>query len=78
MPPIRAQSSRNSAEKEGRILLAIKDIKNGCISSVRAAATLYVIPHTMLADRVNGVQSRVDIHPNSHKLTKLEEDSLIE
>ncbi|KAJ5261124.1 hypothetical protein N7478_009036 [Penicillium angulare] len=78
MPPIRAQSSRNSAGKEGRILLAVKDIKDGRINSLRAAAKLYDIPHTTLATRVNGVQSRVDIRPNGHKLTQLEEDSLVE
>ncbi|KAJ5279887.1 hypothetical protein N7478_005259 [Penicillium angulare] len=78
MPPIRAQSSRNSAGKEGRILLAVKDIKDGRINSLRAAAKLYDIPYITLATCVNGVQSRVDIRPNGHKLTQLEEDSLVE
>lgn len=37
------------------------------IKSLRAAAKLYEIPHTTLADRVNGIQARVDKRPNGYK-----------
>ena len=43
MPPIRNKSQKNSAEQEGRILLAISDLKNGIIHSVRQAAEIYTV-----------------------------------
>jgi hypothetical protein len=64
------------ANQEGKILLALNDIQNGRINSIRAAARLYKIPHTTLADRAKGVVSRVDKRPSGYKLTELEEDSL--
>jgi hypothetical protein len=78
MPPIRTESSQKSANQEGRILLALDDIKNGRIKSIRAAAKLYDIPRQTLSRRTNGIISRVDTRANSHKLTQLEEDSLTE
>jgi len=78
MPLIRAKSSQKSANQEGKVLLALDDIKNGRIKSIRAAAKLYDIPHTTLADRAKGVLARVDYRPTGHKLTQLEEDSLTE
>jgi len=78
MPPIRTQSSLKSANQGGRILLALSDIKNGSIASLRAAARLYNIPESTLRSRAKGILSRVDIRPNGHKLTQLEEDSLTE
>jgi hypothetical protein len=78
MPPIRTESSQKSANQEGRILLALDDIKNGRIKSLREAAKLYDIPRQTLSRRANGIVSRVDTRANSHKLTQLEEDSLIQ
>jgi hypothetical protein len=78
MPPIRTESSHKSANQEGRILLALDDIKNGRIKSIRAAAKLYDLPRSTLGDRAQGVIARVDTRANSHKLTQLEEDSLVE
>jgi hypothetical protein len=78
MPPIRTESSQKSANQEGRILLALDDIKNGRVKSIRAAAELYDIPRSTLQTRANSVVSRADIRPNSHKLTQYEEDSLTE
>ncbi|KAI2787018.1 hypothetical protein POX_f07371 [Penicillium oxalicum] len=76
MPPIRTESSQKSANQEGKILLALDDIKNGRIKSIRAAAKLYDLPSSTLCDRAKGVIARVDTRPNGHKLTLLEEDSL--
>ncbi|OOQ86488.1 hypothetical protein PEBR_21279 [Penicillium brasilianum] len=78
MPPIRSESRQKLANQEGKILLALDDIKNRRIKSIRAAAKLYEIPHTTLAGRAKGVQARVKTSPNKRKLTQLEEDSLIE
>jgi len=78
MPPIRTESSQKLANQEGRVLLALSDIKNGRIKSLCAAAKLYDIPYTTLHGRANGLTSRVDNRPTGHKLTQLEEDSLTE
>ena len=43
MPPIHNINKKNSNEQEGRILLAIADLKNGKIRSVRQAAEIYNI-----------------------------------
>ncbi|KAJ5600257.1 hypothetical protein N7450_001324 [Penicillium hetheringtonii] len=37
MPPIRTESSQKLVNQEGKILLALDDIKNSCIKSIRAA-----------------------------------------
>ena len=75
MPPIRSESQQKLANQEGKVLLALDDIKNGRIKSLRAAARLYEVPLTTLHARTAGRISRVDKHPSGHKLTQLEEDS---
>jgi len=78
MPPTHTQSSQDSVEREGRILLAIRDLQNSKITSIRTAAARYQIPRTTLTRRLQNVQSRTDTRPNGHKLTVLEEDTLVE
>ncbi|OOQ84502.1 hypothetical protein PEBR_29779 [Penicillium brasilianum] len=78
MPPIRSESSHKLANQEGKILLALSDLKEGRISSIRAAAKLYEIPYTTLHARADGRVSRVDKRPSGHKLTQTEEDALAE
>ena len=77
MPPIRTESSQKMANQEGRILLALSGIKDNRIKSLRAAAKLYDIPYRTLAARASGRAARVDKRLNGHKLTELEEDSLV-
>ena len=77
MPPIRNKASKNLAEQEGRILLAISDFQNGKISKIAQAAKIYNIPRTTLRDRLHGTQQRSLIRANSHKLTQFEEESLV-
>ena len=76
MPPIRSQSSRNSIEQEGRLLLAIEALKNKEFTSVRGAARCFEVPESTLRTRLCGTQQRATSRANSHKLTKTEEDSL--
>ena len=76
MPPIRAQSSRNSTEQEGRLLLAIQAIKNQEISSVHKAVCIYKVSETTLHQHCHGIRNRAISHTNSHKLTEIEEQSL--
>ncbi|OOQ87818.1 hypothetical protein PEBR_16629 [Penicillium brasilianum] len=78
MPPIRSANAQKLAEQEGKILLALSDLQEGRIQSIRAAATLYAIPRSTLQARSDGRLSRVDIPPNGRKLTQLEEDSLVQ
>ena len=77
MPPIRSSSSQELANKEGRILLALNDIKNGRIQSLRVAAKLYNISHSTLYNRATGVSLRVETSRHRRKVTELEEDSLV-
>ncbi|CEJ62228.1 hypothetical protein PMG11_10734 [Penicillium brasilianum] len=78
MPPVRSESRQKLANQEGKILLALSDLQEGRIQSIRAAAKLYDIPRSTLQDRADGRLSRVDKPPNGRKLTQLEEDSLVE
>lgn len=76
MPPIRSESSQKLVNQEGKILLALEDLKNGRVKSIRAAATLYAISCSTLQYRAAGRIARVDKRPNRYKLTQLEEDAL--
>ena len=76
MPPIRSQTSRNSIEQEGRILLAIQAIKNQEFSSIREAVRVFNVTRSTLQNRILGRQNRAISRVNSHKLTEIEEESL--
>jgi predicted RNA polymerase sigma factor len=77
MPLIRTQSSRNSIEQEGRILLAIQAIQNHEISSIREVARRFNIPESTLRTRLRGTKNRAETRANSYKLTEIEEESLL-
>ncbi|KAL2697510.1 hypothetical protein AAEP93_011414 [Penicillium crustosum] len=76
MPPIRGQKAQKSVEQEGRLLLAIKAIKNGRFTSVAAAARSFEVPRSTLQDRMKGITSWSDIRATGHKFTQLEEESI--
>ena len=76
MPPIRSQSSQNSIEQEGRILLAIQAFKNQEISLIREVVRRFNVPKSSLRRRLKGIQSRANSRVNSYKLTEIEEESL--
>ncbi len=78
MPPKRVKNASKLLDQEGKILLALEDIKNSRVKSIRAAAKLYTIPYSSLQARANGRRPHVDTRPTGHKLTQLEEDSLTE
>ena len=69
MPPIRSESAQKLANQEGKILLALNDIKNSRIKSLRAASRLYEISYSTLYTRANGRTLRGDSRVNSYKLT---------
>ena len=76
MPPIRTQSSQNSMEREGRILLAIQAIKRQEISALREAARRFDVPESTLRTRLRGTTFRAETRANNHKLSETEEESL--
>ena len=78
MPPKQRQISRNSIEKEERLLLAISALENKQIRNIREAARAYNVPRTTLQRRLNGHTSRSETRANSHKLTQNEEESLVQ
>ena len=59
-------------------MLAIQAIKKQEILSISEAARHFGIPQTILRDRLHGHQNRSKARANSHKLTKLEEESLLQ
>ena len=77
MSPIRHKNQKNPAEQEGRILLAISNLKNEKIRSVRKAAEIYNISQSTLQNRINGMPYRAEKRANNHKLTQSEENSLV-
>jgi hypothetical protein len=77
MPPIRKKDLLKSTQDEGKIELAISDLKNGRIRSIREAARIYTVARTTLQDRMKGVPYRQIIRANGHILTQSEEDSLV-
>lgn len=76
MPPNRSQKVQKSVEQEGRILLAIKSIQNGRISTIAAAARSFNVPRTTLADRIKGIPNLYEARATGHKFTQLEEESI--
>ena len=66
---IRSESAQKLANQEGKILLALNDIKNGRIKSLRVASRLYEISYSTLYTHANGWTSRGDSRANSYKLT---------
>ena len=78
MPPIRSQRSQKSIEQEGRILLAIQAIKKQEIRAIREAARHFNVPESTLRARLRGTTIRSETRANSHKLTEIEEQSLVQ
>ncbi|EDO04891.1 hypothetical protein SS1G_07374 [Sclerotinia sclerotiorum 1980 UF-70] len=67
-----------TTSKEARINLAIKAIRTSQNLSIRKAAKLYNIPHTTLTSRMNGILPFTEHRSANHKMTELEEKSLLQ
>jgi hypothetical protein len=78
MSPNRNRSSRNSIEQKGHILLAIQAIQKYEIPSVRETARRFNIPESTLRDRLHGRVNRAEARANGHKLTEIEEKTLLQ
>ena len=64
--------------QEARIILAIEAIRTSKKLSRRSAAKLYKVPYATLSDRMAGRASRCELKANCHKLTKVEEEVIIQ
>jgi hypothetical protein len=64
--------------KEGHILFAIRALKTGSISSIGEAAKIYNVHRMTLTHRLQGRSACINIRANYHKLTNLEEQTLVE
>jgi hypothetical protein len=63
---------------EGDIYLAISDIQSKRIRSEKRAAKIYNIPQTTIQRRRARQRARSDCEPNSKRLTKLEEEVILQ
>ena len=73
-PPKNTQSPYNEAD----IILAISALDHNQIQHVKRAASTFNVPESTLRTRRAGVPSRHDCEPKSKKLTKLEEEVIVE
>jgi hypothetical protein len=72
------QPDLESLLNEDRILLAIKALNSDATLSERRAAAMYRVSRTTLRDRRAKTASRRDTHPNSSKLLRHEEDTIVQ
>jgi hypothetical protein len=63
---------------EGDIFIAISSIISEQIQSERRAAAVYKVPRSTIQDRRAGRRPRRDCEPNSKRLTKLEEEVIVQ
>ena len=66
------------SSQEGRLLLAIKAIELGQITSIRKAASLYNVPRSTLQTRFNGRRQLAIANRTKRKLTETEEYTLLQ
>ena len=67
-----------STSKKARVILALEALQNDKKLSLRAVAKLYNVPVTTLYDRRAGRTARRDSPVNSKKLTKSEEEAIVQ
>ena len=68
----------SSIPDKAKVILALKALKNENELSIRAAAKLYAVPYTTLYRQRAGRRAQCNIPANSHKLTDLEEQTIIQ
>src|SRR3954454_22255236 len=63
---------------EGDVYITISDITSKQIQSERRAVVVYNVPRTTVQRRRAGTRSRRDCEPKSKRLTKLEEEMIVQ
>jgi hypothetical protein len=66
-----------SQSKEARMQMAISAYKNKQIKSKLKAAEVFGVPESTLRERLSGVKPRTETRANSHRMTVIEEKSLV-
>jgi hypothetical protein len=74
MPP---QHNTLLLEHEGRLQLALSAFNSGQFRSHRAAAAAFDVKRRTLDERARGILFRLATPPNSHKLTRTEEQTIV-
>jgi hypothetical protein len=64
--------------KEARVILALQALQDDPKLSIRRAAEIYEVNRNTLSNRKNGIKPRRDIMPNLRKLSKLEEETVLQ
>ena len=67
----------SATSKEAKISLALEALQNNSNLSLRAAAKIYNVSRTTLAQRRDGRPIRRDSLANSRKLIDLEEETIV-
>jgi hypothetical protein len=63
---------------EGDVQLAISSIQSNQVKSLRRAEAIYSVPRRTIQRRCDGTRSQRDCEPKSKRLTKLEEEAIIQ
>ncbi|RJE26016.1 hypothetical protein PHISCL_01618 [Aspergillus sclerotialis] len=63
--------------QENRIQMAISAYKSKKVKSKSRAAAIFGVPKSTFIDRLNGIQPRSEARASGHKLTTIEEESLV-
>jgi hypothetical protein len=77
MPPNSHKRSRELAEQEGKILLAISALKNDQIRNISEAARVHNVPFATLRRRLDGHIFRPEARANGHKMTQNKKSHLL-
>ena len=77
MPKTREKKGKEAIELEGKLEIAISDLKSGKIPSLRRAAAIYGVPFSTLQRRYRGSQRKAVNNIKKQKLTPSEEETLI-
>ncbi len=64
-------------QEEGRIILALEALRSQSIHGIQNAARCFNVKYSTLRSRHAGIQSQRDCQPNSQKLTRLEEQTMV-
>jgi hypothetical protein len=72
------QPDLESLSREDRVILALQAIKSNAPLSQRRAAAIYNVPQSTLSNRYTRTAARRDYHANSSKLTRREEEAIVQ
>jgi hypothetical protein len=72
------QPDLESLSREDRVILALQAIESDAPLSQRRAAAIYNVTRSMLSDRCTRTAARRDCHAHSSKLTRHEEEAIVQ